>query len=163
MKILLAGITLAVFLLSSCALFPRRDTVAYPANGGPGGAPASIYVDKVDVDRRVLAREVAKDVECLIDVLAPGSGFVVAPFSSPEAWPLRVHVVERETIRDFTPQYAIMVSLEMFPSADAQTPALTVVHTCESTDTVSSPWVLKQILNDCFHEAARAFAAGTKK
>lgn len=163
MKTLLVGMALSLLFLSSCALFPRKDTVAYPANGGTGKAPASIFIDKVDVDRRVLSREVAKDVESLVDVLAPGNGFAITPSSSTGAWPIRVHVVERETIRDFTPQYAIMVSLEMFPSADAQTPALTVVHTCESADTVSSPWVLKRILNDCFHEAARAFAAGTKK
>jgi hypothetical protein len=80
-----------------------------------------------------------------------------------ESWPLRVHVVERETIRDFTPQYAIMVSIEMYPSADAAQPALTVVHTSESADSISSPWILKRILSDCLKEAANAFAAGRGK
>ena len=149
----------AAALIASCALFPRRDTVAYPAEGGPGPAPVGVFVDKVEVDRRVLSREVARDVEALLPVLAPGNGFAVtAP--GKDGWPLRVHIVERETIRDFTPQFAIMVSIEMFPSSDAAQPALTVVHTSESTDSISSPWILKRILNDCLKEAARAFAAG---
>jgi hypothetical protein len=164
MKILiLLPVALSVLFLSSCALFPRKDTVAYPAEGGPGAAPTAVFVDKVEVDRRVLAREVARDAESLLDVLAPGNGFPVAIPSSANAWPLRVHIVERETIRDFTPQYAIMVSLEMFPASDAPAPALTVVHTSESTDSISSPWVLKRILNDCLHEAAHAFAARPTK
>jgi hypothetical protein len=153
----------AMALIGSCALLPRRDTVAYPAEGGPGPAPAGVFVDKVDVDRRVLSREVARDVEALLPVLAPGCGFAVTSSSSGQGWPLRVHVVERETIRDFTPQYAIMVSIEMFPSADAAQPALTVVHTSESADSISSPWILKRILSDCLKEAARAFAAGRGK
>jgi len=150
----------AAALIGSCALIPRRDTVAYPAEGGPGPAPAGVFVDKVDVDRRVLSREVARDIEALLPVLAPGNGFAV---SGGEGWPLRVHVVERETIRDFTPQYAIMVSIEMFSSVDAAQPALTVVHTSESADSISSPWILKRILSDCLKEAARAFAAGRGK
>jgi hypothetical protein len=153
----------AAALITSCALFPRRDTVAYPAEGGPGPAPAGVFVDKVDVDRRVLAHEVARDVETLIPVLAPGNGFAVTSASGKEGWPLRVHIVERETIRDFTPQFAIMVSIEMFPSVDAALPALTVVHTSESADSISSPWILKRILNDCLKEAARAFGAGRGK
>ena len=150
-------------LIGACALIPRRDTVAYPAEGGPGPAPAGVFVDKVDVDRRVLSREVARDVEVLLPVLAPGNGFAVASSSSGESWPLRVHVVEREMIRDFTPQYAIMVSIEMFSSVDAAQPALTVVHTSESADSISSPWIMKRILGDCLKEAARAFAAGRGK
>jgi len=153
----------AAALIGSCALIPRRDTVAYPAEGGPGPGPAGVYVDKVAVDRRVLSREVARDVEALLPVLAPGNGFAVASSSGSEGWPLRVHVVERETIRDFTPQYAIMVSIEMFSSIDAVRPALTVVHTSESADSISSPWILKRILSDCLKEAARAFAAGRGK
>ena len=149
----------AATLIASCALFPRRDTVAYPAEGGPGPAPASVFVDKVDVDRRVLSHEVARDVEALLPVLAPGSGFAVTTASARDGWPIRVHIVERETIRDFTPQYAIMVSLEMFPSLDAEQPALTVVHTSESADSISSPWILKRILSDCLREAARSFGA----
>jgi len=106
---------------------------------------------------------VARDVEALIPVLAPGNGFAVTSASGREGWPLRVHIVERETIRDFTPQFAIMVSIEMFPSVDAALPALTVVHTSESADSISSPWILKRILNDCLKEAARAFGAGRGK
>lgn len=153
----------AAALIASCVLFPRRDTVAYPAEGGPGPAPLGVFVDKVDVDRRVLSHEVARDVEALLLVLAPGNGFAVTTASGKDGWPLRVHIVERETIRDFTPQYAIMVSIEMFPSLDSVQPALTVVHTSESTDSISSPWILKRILNDCLKEAARAFAAGRSK
>lgn len=153
----------AAALIASCALFPRRDTVAYPAEGGPGPAPVSVFVDKVDVDRRVLSHEVARDVEALLPVLAPGNGFAVTPASGREGWPLRVHIVERETIRDFTPQFAIMVAIEMFPSLDAALPALTVVHTSESADSISSPWILKRILSDCLKEAAKAFAAGRGK
>jgi hypothetical protein len=152
----------AAALVASCALFPRRDTVAYPVEGGPGQAPAGVFVDEVDVERRVLSHEVARDVEALVPVLAPGNGFVVTSPSGKEGWPLRVQVVERETIRDFTPQYAIMVSIEMFPSIDAARPALTVIHTSESADSISSPWILKRILNDCLREAAKAFAAKRK-
>jgi hypothetical protein len=151
---LLALCMAAVF---SCALFPRRETAAYPAAGGPGPAPTGVFVDKVDVDRRVLSREVAQDVQALIPVLAPRHGFTVA--SGENAWPLRVHIVERETIRDFSPQFAIMVSIEMFASRNAPQPALTVVHTSESGDSISSPWTLKKILNDCLEEAAKAFVA----
>jgi hypothetical protein len=122
-----------------------------------------VFVDKVEVDRRVLSHELARDVEALLPVLAPGNGFAIAPASGRDGWPLRVHVVERETIRDFTPQYAIMVSIEMFPSLDAGQPALTVVHTSESADSISSPWILKRILSDCLKEAARSFAAGRGK
>ena len=151
----------AAVLISACALLPRRDTVAYPATGGPGPAPAGVYVDKVDVDRRILAQELARDVEALIPVLAPGNGFAAVSSAQESAWPLHVHIVERETIRDFSPQYAIMVSIEMYPSAQAtQTaqPALTVVHTSESADSISSPWTLKRILDDCLREAAKSFA-----
>ena len=153
----------ATTLIASCALFPRRDTVAYPAKGGTGPAPAGVFVDKVDVDRRVLSHEVARDVEALLPVLAPGSGFTVTTPADGEGWPLRVHVVERETIRDFTPQYAIMVSIEMYASQDAAQPVLTVVHTSESSDSISSPWILKRILGDCLKEAAKAFSAGRGK
>ena len=164
MNVRLLLLTLAAAaLIGSCALIPRRDTVAYPGEGGPGPAPAGVFVEKVDVDRRVLSREVARDVEALLPVLAPGNGFAVTSASAGEGWPLRVHVVERETIRDFTPQFAIMVSIEMFPSADAARPALTVVHTSESADSISSPWILKRILSDCLKEAAKAFAAGRGK
>jgi hypothetical protein len=160
MKQCLLIVTLgASLVLSACALFPRRDTVAYPAAGGPVPPPAGLYVDTVDVDRRVLATEVARDVKELIPVLAPGHGFAVVPSSQEGAWPMRVHVVERETIRDFSPQFAVMVSLEMYSSADAPQPTLTVVHTSESTDSITSPWVLKRILNDCLQEAAKGFAA----
>ena len=150
-------------VMTSCALFPRRDTVAYPAAGGTGPAPEGVFVDKVDVDRRVLSREVARDVENLILVLAPGHGFAVTSHSAEKSWPIRVHVVEREIIKDFSPQYSIMISLEMLTSVDAQQAALTVVHTSESSDSISSPWTLKRILNDCLGEAARAFAAGRGK
>jgi hypothetical protein len=153
----------AAVLLTSCALFQRKDTVAYPMEGGPSSAPAGVFVDKVDVDRRVLSHEVARDIEALITVLAPGNGFVIAAASDSDGWPLRVHVVERETIRDFTPQYAIMVSLEMYPPSGGERPAVTVVHTSESSDSISSPWILKRVLNDCLKEAARAFAAGRGK
>ncbi|HVP17991.1 MAG TPA: hypothetical protein VMU36_03285 [Spirochaetia bacterium] len=149
-------------LVVSCALLQRKDTVAYPMEGGPGPAPAGVFVDKVDVDRRVLSREVGRDVEALLVVLAPENGFAVTAASDKDGCPLRVHVVERETIRDFTPQYAIMVSLEMFVSNGSERPSLTVVHTSESADSISSPWILKRILNDCLKEAARAFAAGGK-
>jgi len=149
----------SVSLVCSCALLPRRDTVAYPAAGGPGPAPSSLYVDKVDVDRRVLATEVGRDARELVSVLAPGHGFAVTSSSPPGAWPVRLHIVERETIRDFSPQYAVMVSLELYRSADAAEPSLTVVHTSESTDSITSPWVLKRILNDCLREAAKAFPA----
>ncbi len=145
-------------LVTACALLPRRDTVAYPAAGGLGPPPAGLYVDKVDVDRRVLAEEVARDVKELVTVLAPGNGFSVVSLSVEDSWPVRVHVVERETIRDFSPQYAVMVSLEMFPSAEAELPSLTVVHTSESPDSITSPWTLKRILNECLREAAKAFA-----
>jgi len=150
----------SMLLVASCALLPRRDTVAYPAAGGPGPAPASLYVDTVDVDRRVLAAEVARDVKELVSVLAPGHGFAVVTSSQDGAWPVRLHIVERETIRDFSPQYAVMVSLEMYNSSEAAEPALTVVHTSESPDSVASPWTLKRILNDCLQEAAKAFTAG---
>ncbi len=159
MKNSLSMIVVGLAFLSSCALMPRRDTVAYRAAGRPGRAPAAVFVHTVDVDRRVLSRELARDVEALVVVLAPGNGFPIAATSGNGAWPMHVHVVERETVRDFSPQYAIMVTLEMFPSAEATTPALTVVHTSESADSVSSPWILKRILNDCLHEAAQAFAA----
>ncbi len=163
MKSVLPVITLGLAVLSSCALIPRRDTVAYSAEGGPGRAPQSVFVDQVDVDRRVLSREVARDVTALLEVLAPENGFAITPTPETEAWPLRVHIVERETIRDFSPQFAIMVSLEMFSAPEAAGPALTVVHTSESADSISSPWVLKRILNDCLREAARVFVAAPKK
>lgn len=99
----------------------------------------------------------------LLEVLAPENGFAITPTPETEAWPLRVHIVERETIRDFSPQFAIMVSLEMFSAPEAAGPALTVVHTSESADSISSPWVLKRILNDCLREAARVFVAAPKK
>lgn len=162
-RLLVLAACTAGALLASCALFPRKDTIAYPPEGGTGPAPAGVFVDKVDVDRRVLSHEVARDVEALLIVLAPGNGFAVTAASSKDSWPLRVHVVERETIRDFSPQYAIMVSLQMFASSDAERPALTIVHTGESPDSISSPWILKRILNDCLKEAARAFAAGGGK
>jgi hypothetical protein len=149
-----------IIALISCALIPRRETTAYPGPGGPGHAPAAAYVDTVDVDRRVLSREVARDVAALLPVLAPGHGLRITSPAGESRQPLRVHVVERETIRDFTQQYAIMVSLEIYPSRDALQPALTVVHTCESTDSISSPWTLKRILNDCLETAARAYASG---
>lgn len=133
--------------------------MAYPAADGPGPAPAGLYVERVDVDRRVLADEVQRDVRKLVSVLAPGNGFAVVSSTAANAWPVRVHIVERETIRDFSPQYAIMVSIEMFASAEAEVPALTVVHTSESPDSLTSPWTLKRILNDCLREAAKAFSA----
>jgi hypothetical protein len=150
-----AGIAL---LVCGCALFPRRDTVAYPAAQGPGSAPSKVFVDSVDVDRRVLTVEVARDAKDLVSVLAPGHGFAVVSAAEDGAWPVRLHIVERETIRDFSPQYAIMVSLEMYSSSVATEPSLTVVHTGESADSISSPWTLKRILNDCLQTAAKAFA-----
>jgi hypothetical protein len=152
----------SVLLVTACTLLPRRDTVAYPAADGPGPAPARLYVDAVDVDRRVLASEVARDVKELVSVLAPGHGFAVAPTSQDGAWPVRLHIVERETIRDFSPQYAVMVTLQMYTSSDAAEPSLTVVHTSESTDSITSPWTLKRILNDCLQEAAKAFTTTRK-
>jgi len=159
MKSSLFMIVVGLVLLSSCALMPRRDTIAYPAVGRPVQAPTAVYVHTVDVDRRVLSRELARDVEALVVVLAPGNGFPIVATSGNGAWSIHLHVVERETIRDFSPQYAIMVTLEMFPSTEASTPALTVVHTSESADSISSPWILKRILDDCLHEASQAFAA----
>jgi hypothetical protein len=152
--------TACLLALLSCALLPRRETAAYPGPGGPGPAPAAVYIDKVDVDRRVLSREVARDVAALIPVLAPGHGLHISDLAGESLQPMRVYVVERETIRDFTQQFAIMVSLEIYSSREAPQPALTVVHTCESADSVSSPWTLKKILNDCLEVAARAFASG---
>jgi hypothetical protein len=49
--------------------------------------------------------------------------------------------------------------MEMFAARDDPRPALTVVHTSESADSISSPWILKKILNDCLEEAAKALAA----
>jgi hypothetical protein len=159
MKLPLAAVLCGLSLfVGACALLPRRDTVAYPSAGGHGRAPTELYVDRVDVDRRVLAAEVERDVKNLVLVLAPGHGFAVVAPSTGNAWPVRVRIVERETIRDFSPQFAIMVSIEMFPSAGAELPALTVVHTSESAESVTSPWALKKILNDCFREAAKAFS-----
>jgi len=148
-----------VLLLGACALVPRRDTVAYTGPGGPGPAPAKVYVDSVDVDRRVLTAEVARDARELVSVLAPGHGFDVVPSAEEGAWPLRLHIVERETIRDFSPQYAVMVSVQMYASPSAAEPSLTIVHTGESTDSVASPWALKRILNDCLLQAAKTFGA----
>ena len=154
----LAAVGSIVLLLCACALVPRRDTVAYAAPGGPGPAPAKVYVDTVDVDRSVLTTEVARDARELVSVLAPSHGVAVVPDAEEGAWPLRLHIVERETIRDFSPQFAVMVSVQMYPSAEAAEPSLTVVYTGESTDSIASPWTLKRILNDCLRQAAQAFA-----
>jgi hypothetical protein len=142
-------------LLAGCALLPRREISVYPGEAAPGPAPAGVFVDSVEVDRRILSKEVARDVETLLPVLAPVNGFALVPVTAEGAWALRVHVVEREMIRDFSPLYSIMVSIEMFSSKDSARPALTVVHTSESTDSVSSPWTLKKILNECLREAAK--------
>jgi len=155
---LIASVAGICILVSACALLPRRDTVAYPAAGGPGKAPSKVYVDSVDVDRRVLTTEVARDTKELVAVLAPKHGFAVVSSAGDGAWPVRLHIVERETIRDFSPQYAVMVSLEMYASADEGEPALTVVHTAETADSIASPWTLKKILDDCLAEAAKAFS-----
>ncbi len=152
------ALLLCGWALCGCALFPRRDTIAYPAAGGPGPAPSKVYVDSVDVDRRILTVEVARDAKDLVSVLAPGHGFAVVSSAEDGAWPVRIHIVERETIRDFSPQYSVMVSLEMYAAADAARPSLTVVHTGETTDSISSPWALKGILNDCLEKASKAFA-----
>ena len=158
------AVTLACLLaLVSCSILPRRETATYfgPA-GRPGPAPTALFVDAVDVDRRVLSREIARDSAALLAVLAPGHGLrVTAAAAAPdEAVPLRLSIVERETIRDFSPLYSIMVSLEIFPSRDSTQPVLTVVHTCESADSISSPWTLKRILDECLGKAARSFTAG---
>jgi hypothetical protein len=145
--------------LVSCSILPRRETVAYPGTGGPGPAPASIFVDTVDVDRRVLSREIARDSAALLAVLAPGHGLTVVTGAAAAdgAALLRLSIVERETIRDFSPLYSIMVSLEIRTARDSTRPLLTVVQTCESADSISSPWTLKRILDECLEKAARSF------
>ena len=158
MKNACAAVLVTALLMGSCALFPHRDTVAYASADGLGPAPAKVYVDSVEVDRRVFTTEVARDARHLVSVLAPGHGFAVVSSAESGAWPLRLHIVERETIRDFSSQYAVMVSLELYSTAEAREPSLTVVHTGETADSISSPWTLKRILNDCLRQAAQAFA-----
>jgi hypothetical protein len=153
------------FLLSSCIVLPKSKTEVYRADkyGFDARSVMSIRMGEVEVDRRVLSREIGADVAMLIAVLVPGNGLPYSASPDLSSWLLNVRIVEREMIRDFVSQYSVMVSIELVSPDEPGKPAITVVHTSESKESISSPYVLKAKLNACLEKLAKELKASSGK